>query len=108
MAVNKQTRRAADKGILCWIALRASEAWDFVDNRQVIRRAAFVWVLWLTGKTMAWTWDYGWHSNQTGAEIAMVIAAVWTPLAALQGAVFKFYDQAQEVRNQFNKDMAAK
>jgi hypothetical protein len=88
-------RRESDAGWACRLAVHASQAWDFIDDRQIIRRAAFIWVLWLTGKTMAWTWDYGWHSNQSGAEIAMVIAAVWTPLAALQGAVFKFYDQAQ-------------
>jgi hypothetical protein len=95
-----EARRAGDKGWLCWVALRLSEAWDFIDKRQVIRRVAFVWVLWLTGKVMAWTMDYGWHSNQTGAEIAMVIAAVWAPLAALQGAVFKFYDEGRRNENQ--------
>lgn len=91
----KHNRRASDVGWLCWCAVRATEAWDFIDKRQVIRRAAFVWVLWLTGEAVRWTFDYAWHSNQDGLHIAAVIGAVWTPLAALQGAVFKFYDEGR-------------
>jgi hypothetical protein len=68
---------------------------DFIDRRQVIRRGAFIWVLWLTGKVMTWTLDYTWHVNLTGAEIGIVIAAVWAPMAALQAATFRFYDLAQ-------------
>lgn len=79
----------------CWIAARASGAWDFVDKRQVIRRLAFIWMLYLTGLLVKWTMDYAWQSNQDGLHIAAVIAAVWTPWTALQGAIFKFYDQAQ-------------
>jgi hypothetical protein len=93
-----QRRRREDGGRLCWIAARLSQVWDFIDKRQVIRRLAFVWVLWLTGRVIDWTLDYAWHSNQDGAQIAMVIAAVWTPLAALQGAVFKFYDEGRQAQ----------
>lgn len=99
-------RSADDNGWLYLLALRASEAWDFIDNRQVIRRGAFLWMLYLTGVLLHWSIDYAWHSNQDGTHIAAVIAAVWTPWTLLQGAIFKFYDQAQEVRNRFNKEMA--
>lgn len=92
----KLTRRATDQGILCRIAAIGSLAWDWVDNRQVIRRAAFLWILWLTGKVMNWTLEYAWYSNQDGAHIAAVIAAIWAPLAALQGAIFRFYDEARK------------
>ena len=78
------------------LVYRLSAAFDFIDKRQIIRRGAFLWMLWLTGKTMAWTMDYAWHvAGMSGGEIAMVIAAVWVPMTALQGALFKFYDQAQ-------------
>jgi hypothetical protein len=96
--MTKTLRRATDRGMLCWIALRISQAWDFIDDRQVIRRAAFLWMLYLTGVLLHWSIDYAWHSKQEGTHIAAVIAAVWTPWTLLQGAIFKFYDQAQEVR----------
>lgn len=91
--------RRENYGLLCWVARRFEEAWDFVDKRQIIRRCAFLWMLWLTGVLVKWTMDYAWHSNQDGLHIAAVIAAVWTPWTALQGAIFKFYDQAQRYKN---------
>jgi hypothetical protein len=91
-----RNRRAEDKGWLCWIAARASEVWDFIDERQIIRRFAFIWTLAFTGRFAIWTMDYAWHSNQSGSEIAFVIAAVWAPWTAFQAAIFKFYDQAQQ------------
>ena len=94
----KVGRPAADKGVLCWLALRLSEVWDFIDERQIIRRLAFIWTLAFTGRFAIWTMDYAWHSNQPGADIALVIAAVWAPWTAFQGAVIKFYDQAQTSR----------
>ena len=96
MAIKIRQRRATDLGWLCWTAQRASEAWDFIDERQLIRRGAFIWTLAFTGRFAIWTMDYAWHSNQTGSEIALVIGAVWAPWTLFQGAVFKFYDQAQQ------------
>lgn len=98
MARHAIEKNIPDKGILCWCARRAEDLFNFIDRRQVIRRAAFVWILWLNGTVMAWTMDYAWHVNMEGGQIAMVIGAIWGPLAVLTGAVIKFYDQAQVQR----------
>lgn len=72
---------------------------DVVDRRQLLRRGAFVWMLYLTTKVTIWTTDFAWQSSRPGLEVAAIIGAIWMPLTALQGALFKFYDQAQRYRN---------
>lgn len=68
---------------------------DFVDSRAVIRRIAFFVMLWITIKTSLWTIEFAWYSSRPGLEIAAIIAAVWTPLSALQGSIFAFYDKGR-------------
>lgn len=65
---------------------------DFIDKRQIIRRVAFVWVLWLTGEVVYWTMSFGWYSVRPGLEVAAIIGAIWAPLGVLQGMIFKFYE----------------
>lgn len=75
------------------LALAVTTLWDWLDKRQVLRRVAFVWVLWLTGQFAAWTMDFASHSPRGGVDVAAIIAAVWAPMGLLQAAVFKFYDE---------------
>ena len=74
---------------------------DFIDTRAVVRRIAFFWVLWMSAEALTWTLEFAWVSVRPGMEVAAIIAAVWTPLAGLQAAVFKFYDsgRAMQIQN---------
>jgi len=73
----------------------ANNFWDFIDRRQVIRRCSFLWMLWITSDVISWTVKFLSTTTRPGGEAALMVAAIWTPLAALQGCLFKFYDQAQ-------------
>jgi hypothetical protein len=94
------TRRVDDKpalqraGIIILCAV--THIWDFVDKRQIIRRGAFLWMLWITAKVVFWTLDFAQVSARPGIEVAAIIAAIWAPLATLQGALVRFYDDAQK------------
>lgn len=69
---------------------------DFLDNRAVFRRLAFVVVLVGTVRITAWAIEFAqlWlASNKSGADVGIVIAAVTGPFTALQTMVIKFYNE---------------
>ena len=68
---------------------------DFIDKRRVVRRIAFFFILWVTAYTTQWTLDFASNSTRQGMEVAAIIGAVWAPLAALQAAIFAFYDKGR-------------
>lgn len=68
---------------------------DLIDQRRLMRRGAFLWVLAITGKVTAWTLAFASDPAVDAASKAAIIAAVWGPLAILQGAIFKFYDDGR-------------
>jgi hypothetical protein len=72
---------------------------DFIDRRQIIRRGAFVWMLVLTTDVVRNLVSFSMMTARPGLEVAAILAAILTPLATLQGFIFKFYDQAQKDMN---------
>lgn len=80
-----------------WAILRAlvAPACELVDQHRIMRRGAFIWVLAITGKVITWTLVFADTSARPGMEVAAIIGAVWAPLAVLQGAIFKFYDDSR-------------
>lgn len=86
------SRRATDKpiGII-------RSFLEFLDNRSVFRRIAFVWMIWLTTKATLWCFDFATvKAYPDGVQTAAVIAAVMAPIAGLQGAIFKWYTDARQ------------
>ena len=68
---------------------------DFIDTRTVVRRAALLWVIWMTTQAFFWTFEFATNSPRSGVDVAAIIAAIWAPLTALQGAVIAFYNSAR-------------
>lgn len=92
-----EQRRAADGGALCWVAMRLSQAWDWIDKRQVDAHIVAALVMWGTIKITSWAIYYASaHPERTGTDIAAVIAAVMVPWSALQAAAIKFYFDTRE------------
>lgn len=90
-------RRASDKGILCWIALRAGQFWDWVDRRQIDAYAVSLVILYGTVELMRWAMRFAEaHHDKPGLEIAAIIAAVVTPYSALQAAAIKWLFEARK------------
>lgn len=76
-----------------------TDMFDFIDDRFIVRRFAFFWVMYLTYKILMWSLGYvEANPNKPGLEMAAILGAVWGPMSILQGAVFKFYDDGRNVR----------
>lgn len=94
-------RREADLHFGFWWAVHhagtsvMAAMWNFVDNRAVIRRIAFIWILWMTSVVIYWAMDFATdHPDLDGLKMAAILGAVLTPWSAMQAAVFKFYSDA--------------
>lgn len=72
--------------------------WDWIDRRQIIRRAMTLGTFWLTVDTMRWFLVFAETSPRTGTDIAAIIAAIGVPLAGLQGWMFQRYAGHQETK----------
>ena len=88
-------RRTTDKGWLCWVALRASDAWDWIDKRDIDKHAVTMIVLVGTAIITGWAMEFAWYSSRPGLEIAAIIGAVATPYAAVQAVAIKWYFEAR-------------
>jgi hypothetical protein len=67
--------------------------WEQLQKGQVVRRIAFFWMIWMTTKIYFWSLDYISNIETVTTEHGMLLAAILTPITALQGAVIKFYAQ---------------
>jgi hypothetical protein len=88
-------RRATDRGALCWIAARASQAWDWVDARDIDKHAVSLAILYGTASVTKWAMRFAEHGDRPGIEIAAIIAAVVAPYMALQAAAIAWYFKAR-------------
>lgn len=82
-----EPRRVNDK-----LVAKVGAVLDFMDRRQVLRRVVFLWMIYITTEALRWTYGFATGSPRPGLEVAAIIAAIWTPLGLLQGAIFKFYE----------------
>lgn len=89
-------RRAADRGVLCWIAHRFSQLWDFIDKRDIDKHVVASLVMYQTLVITQWSFEYAKYlTTQPGMEIAAVIVAIDAPWSILVGAVVKWYFNAR-------------
>jgi hypothetical protein len=68
---------------------------DFVDERAVVRRIAFFWMIWITTQTVLWSIDFAATSPRPGGEVAAIIAAILGFISALQAVMIGFYSTAR-------------
>lgn len=90
-----EQRRATDRGWLCWLALRLSEAWDWIDKRDIDKHAVSIVILLGTWEITRWAMRFAEHGNRPGLEVAVIIGAVGAPYMALQAAAIAFYFRAR-------------
>jgi len=95
--MNEPRRRRVDGGPLCWVAMRLSEMWDWIDARDIDKHTVSVAIMLGTYKLTNWAMDYAaLHPEKPGLELAAVIAAVTGPYMALQAAAIAFYFNARK------------
>lgn len=91
-----EMRRSEDIGILCWLAMRASQTWDWIDNRDIDKYAVSLVILAGTSLVTRWAMRYAEHADRPGLEVAAIIAAVLAPYMALQAAAIAWYFRARQ------------
>ena len=64
---------------------------DFLDNRAIFRRAAFVVNVWMAWAAFEWAKIFASTTTRDGLQIAAIIGAVTAPISALCGYMFKVY-----------------
>jgi hypothetical protein len=64
---------------------------DFIDSRAVVRRSVLACTIYLTISSTSEAFAFARVSTFDGLGTAAVIAAILTPLAALQGFAFSAY-----------------
>ena len=94
-------RRRADRQVGFWWSVHrvthdaGAAMMNFIDNRAIIRRVAFVWVLWMTTVVIYWAMDFAdEHPDMDGLKMAAILGAVLTPWNLMQAAIFKFYSDS--------------
>lgn len=89
-------RRATDGGILCWIALRLADLWDFIDKRDIDKHAISAVVLWYSFRITEWAMHFiAAHPDKSVVESAAVIAAVMGPWSAVQAGAIAWVFKAR-------------
>lgn len=91
----KRHRRRSDDGVLCWIAARAGQFWDFIDKRQIDAYCLSLVILYYTIDIIRWAKAFA-SATSPSLEGAAVIAAVAAPYMALQAAAIKFLFDARK------------
>lgn len=90
MTAEEPRRRSEDTG---WI----TRWWDWIDARDIDKHVVSVAILFGTVKVTHWAMAYASaESDKSGAEVAMVIAAVVAPYMALQAAAIQQYFKARQ------------
>lgn len=68
---------------------------NFIDQRQIVRRGVIVMMLYQAMDVYIWAKNYALLPGKSGAELGLVIAALTVPVSLLQGFLFKMYDDSR-------------
>lgn len=75
---------------------RLTQAWDWIDKRDIDKHLVTMAILWGTVKLTEWAMVFASHNaDKPGIEIAAIIASVTAPYMALQAAAIKFYFESR-------------
>jgi O-antigen ligase len=94
--VVQNLRRGSDHGWLCWVALRFTEFWDFVDKRDIDKQA-LVWTVYaMLLYSVYWGMEFVWlHPDQNGVDVAAKVAAITLPLTWVVAKITDWYFKAR-------------
>lgn len=91
-----EQRRADDKGLLCQIALRFSQLWDFIDKRDIDKHAMAWATFYMTWHIVNWSLNFVWiYPDKPGLETAAMIGAALLPWTPVQAAVIRWYFESR-------------
>ena len=70
--------------------------WDFVDERQIVRRIMTLGTFAATIQVVWWAMEFSTNSNKVGSDIALIIGSVMIPINAIQGYMFSSYNNSKK------------
>lgn len=68
---------------------------QLVNKHFLIRRTAFLVLLYMTWDAFQWAMRYVESSTRDGTELGLVVAAVLAPVALLQKSIVELYNAAR-------------
>lgn len=70
----------------------------WADQRNFVSVRSFVLyvTVWMTWLAFDWAAIFATTTDKTGADVALIIAAVTAPISLLQGFVFKTYTESKK------------
>jgi len=91
-----EQRRAGDGGLMCTLALRASQLWNFIDDRDIDKHAMAWAVFGITCYLMQWVLNFVWvYPEKSGIEVCLIVAAVMLPWTPVQAKVIQWYFESR-------------
>lgn len=91
-----EQRRRDDRGVLCWVAMRVSQAWDWIDKRDIDKHLMAWAVFYITYYMVFWCMEFIWaHPERPGLEVGLIVAAIMVPWTPVQAAAIKWYFEAR-------------
>lgn len=71
--------------------------WDWVDERQIVRRSVLYYIMFLAGAAGYYGWEFAHYSKLDGMGTSLVIAAFTAPATILVKAVIEEYFRARDI-----------
>jgi hypothetical protein len=85
-------RRPGDHGFWCVVARRATDVWDFLENRDIFEHLLTVWTLYMVERYTVWCMHFAEaHPDMDGLKMAAILGAVGLALMAFATPVAKFW-----------------
>lgn len=69
--------------------------WCEAKNFISVRSFVLYITVWMTWEAFNWAAVFATTTEKTGADVALIIAAVTAPISVLQGFVFKVYSESR-------------
>lgn len=90
-------RRQGERRFWCRMFNAAQAFWDWIDSRQIDVHIVSAFILWGTYRLTTWAVAFSEaHAGKlAGADVALIIAAVVAPYAAVQAAAIGFVFSAR-------------
>lgn len=69
--------------------------WADAKNFISVRSFVLYVTVWMTWEAFNWAAVFATVTEKTGADVALIIAAVTAPISVLQGFIFKIYSESR-------------
>ena len=70
--------------------------WDFLDNRQIVRRVMTLGTFGMVVQTTLWAQRFVETTTKSEAGVALMLGAVTAPITGLMGYMFTTYQQSRK------------